>query len=464
MRLSIIVPVLNEAACIVAALAVLEPLRRRGHEVIVVDGGSTDGTPTLARGGADQVLAAPRGRASQMNAGARSASGEVFLFLHADTLLPAAADRAIEDGLAASGRDHVWGRFDVRIDGASPLLPVVAWCMNLRSRASGIATGDQAMFVRREAFARVGGFPPLALMEDVAMSADLKRLSPPLCLREIVITSGRRWERRGALRTIVLMGWLRLRFFFGAAPSRLARSYGSYRGDRGYHDALATGGSTRVAVFAKAPIPGEVKTRLIPALGEQGAAALHRALVTRAIETAVAAGIGPVQLWCAPDAGHPFFTECGRRRGVTLMHQGEGDLGARMRCAFEALLRESGRALLIGSDIPAMTPDYLRAADAALAEGYDAVLGPAEDGGYVLIGLTRVDAGLFENMRWSASDVLAVTRARIARLGWRHRELPTLWDVDRPEDLQRERVRECFDSAAMASPGRAPAGGCPPGA
>lgn len=232
MRLSIILPVLNESACIGAALAALAPLRRRGHEVIVVDGGSTDGTPELARNDADQVLAAPRGRASQMNAGARAASGAVFLFLHADSFLPPGADHAVEAGLAGSTNVRVWGRFDVRIDGASRLLPVIAWFMNLRSRASGIATGDQAMFVRRDAFARVGGFPPLALMEDIALSARLKRLSPPLCLRQRVVTSGRRWERRGVLRTMVLMGWLRLRFFFGAAPSRLARSYRGYDGDR----------------------------------------------------------------------------------------------------------------------------------------------------------------------------------------------------------------------------------------
>ena len=228
MKLSIIVPVLNEAACIGGALAALDPLRRNGHEVIVVDGGSSDGTPELARNGAHRVLAAPRGRASQMNAAARAASGEVFLFLHADTLLPAGADRVIEAGLAATNR--AWGRFDVRIEGGSPVLPVVAWFMNLRSRASGIATGDQAMFVRRAAFARVGGFPPLALMEDVALSARLRRLSPPLCIRERVVTSGRRWERHGVLRTILLMWWLRFRFFLGAAPSRLARSY--RHGDR----------------------------------------------------------------------------------------------------------------------------------------------------------------------------------------------------------------------------------------
>jgi len=220
---------------------------------------------------------------------------------------------------------------------------------------------------------------------------------------------------------------------------------------------MATGLSagSRVAVFAKAPIPGQVKTRLIPALGEQGAAALHRALVVHALETAVGAGIGPVQLWCAPDARHPFFAECGRRYGVTLIAQGEGDLGARMQRAFEKLLGEAGRALLVGSDIPRMTPDYLRAADAALAQGQDAVLGPAEDGGYVLIGLRRVGAGFFEHIRWSASDVLAVTRSRIAGLGWRHLELPALWDVDRPEDLTREGVREVLDAIPMA-PGNSP--------
>jgi rSAM/selenodomain-associated transferase 1 len=213
--------------------------------------------------------------------------------------------------------------------------------------------------------------------------------------------------------------------------------------------ATGTSAGSRIAVFAKAPTPGEVKTRLVPALGEHGAAALHRALVMHAVETAVGAGTGPVELWCAPDADHPFFAECSRRYGVTLVRQCEGDLGARMQHAFEKLLGGAARALLVGSDIPPMTPEYLRAADAALAQGHDAVLGPAEDGGYALIGLSRVGAGLFENIRWSASDVLAVTRSRLAGLGWRHLELPTLWDVDRPEDLQRERVREIIASDRM---------------
>lgn len=223
MRLSIIVPALDEAAGIAATLERLRPLRAVGHEVLVVDGGSADATAAVAAPLADRVLQAPRGRASQMNAGAAAASGDVLVFLHADTRLPAGADRLILDGLAARGR--LWGRFDVRIEGTHPLLGVVAWLMNRRSRWTGIATGDQAMFARRDAFAAVGGFPPLALMEDVALSARLKRLGRPLCIRARVVTLGRRWERHGVLRTILLMWWLRLRYFLGASPERLAQAY-----------------------------------------------------------------------------------------------------------------------------------------------------------------------------------------------------------------------------------------------
>ena len=227
MKISIIVPVLNEADGITTALAGLAPLRDRGHEVIVVDGGSSDNTRELART-ADLVISAPRGRSSQMNAGAAIARGQVLLFLHADTRLPQDADARILQGLAASGR--AWGRFDVRIEGASLCLPAIAFFMNLRSSATGIATGDQAIFVRREAFEDAGRFPPFELMEDIALSRSLKRISRPLCLADKAVTSGRRWERRGVLRTVLLMAWLRLAFFLGAAPAKLARLYDGKRG------------------------------------------------------------------------------------------------------------------------------------------------------------------------------------------------------------------------------------------
>jgi rSAM/selenodomain-associated transferase 2 len=223
-KLSIVMPVLDEAANIGAVLAALAPLRSRGVEVIVADGGSRDGTPDLARPFADCVIAAERGRATQMNAGAAAAHGDILLFLHADTRLPDNADRLMLDELARSGR--VWGRFDVRIDGGG-LLRLVSLAMNWRSRLTGIATGDQAMFVTRAAFEVAGGFPAIALMEDVALSALLKRISPPLCLRERVIASPRRFRRHGALRIIVLMWRLRLGFYFGADPAKLAQAYGA---------------------------------------------------------------------------------------------------------------------------------------------------------------------------------------------------------------------------------------------
>ncbi|MGZ5079984.1 MAG: TIGR04283 family arsenosugar biosynthesis glycosyltransferase [Usitatibacter sp.] len=220
--LSIIVPVLDEASSIEATLAAVQPWRARGIEVVVVDGGSRDATRDLARPLADRVIDAPRGRASQMNAGARAAAGGVLLFVHADTILPGAAADLVQR-MDASGRE--WGRFDVAIAGADPLLRFVARLMNARSRLTGIATGDQAMFVRRAAFEAVGGFPEIPLMEDVALSKKLRRRSAPLCLRERVLTSGRRWDRHGALRTILLMWRLRLAYALGADPHRLARRY-----------------------------------------------------------------------------------------------------------------------------------------------------------------------------------------------------------------------------------------------
>jgi rSAM/selenodomain-associated transferase 2 len=221
-RLAVIIPTLNEAAQIRAALESLAPLRARGHQVIVVDGGSDDGTAELAAPACDLVLPAPRGRAAQLNAGARAAQAEALLFLHADTRLP---ERADEHVLRALG-EASWGRFDVRIESRHRLLKIVGCAMNLRSRLTGIATGDQAMFVRRDAFP---GFAEIALMEDIAFSRVMKARGRPACLRERVSTSARRWEARGVLRTILLMWRLRLLYALGVAPQRLARDYADQR-------------------------------------------------------------------------------------------------------------------------------------------------------------------------------------------------------------------------------------------
>ncbi len=226
MRLAIIIPVLNEADSIAATLARLQPLRSRGAVVIVVDGGSHDDTPARAAGLADGFVAAARGRALQMNAGARSeaaAAADVLLFLHADTRLPDDADRIVLRALSNS--DRCWGRFDVTLDAAGWPLRVVETMMNLRSRATGIATGDQAIFIERSSFVALEGFAPIALMEDIDFCRRARRLSPPLALRDRVLTSARRWQRHGVWRTVLLMWRLRLAFFLGADPAQLARRY-----------------------------------------------------------------------------------------------------------------------------------------------------------------------------------------------------------------------------------------------
>lgn len=199
--------------------------------------------------------------------------------------------------------------------------------------------------------------------------------------------------------------------------------------------AARRGDAAQVAVFAKAPVPGEVKTRLIPLLGAADAAELHAALVRRTLATARNAGVGPVSLWCMPDAGHPFFAACAAQYGATLHVQRGGHLGERMARALAQLLAD-GPALLVGSDCPALAAGDLRAAASSLST-HDAVFQPAEDGGYVLVGLSRPLPGLFEGIRWGESGVMRETRSRLRAAGARWREMPVRWDVDRPEDYRR---------------------------
>jgi rSAM/selenodomain-associated transferase 2 len=225
--MSVIVPALNESDGIVDTLQALQDMRGRGIEVIVADGGSTDNTAVVCAPLADRVIIAATGRARQMQAGATQARGSVLWFLHADSLAPGDADRSIATALG-SGERH-WGRFDVRLPHAGLSLRVVAALMNLRSRLTGIATGDQGIFVTRELFERVDGYPQIPLMEDIALSRRLKCHSRPACLHEKLATSARRWQTCGILRTILVMWSLRLAYFLGASPARLARFYKPHR-------------------------------------------------------------------------------------------------------------------------------------------------------------------------------------------------------------------------------------------
>ncbi len=221
-RISVIIPARNEAPVIGRTLRALQPVRGVG-EIIVVDGGSEDGTAVVARPLCDRLIASPAGRAVQMNAGAAAATGDILWFVHADTLAPPAALGEIVQAFGTT--PCLWGRFDVRLSGRHPLLRLVERLMNLRSHLSGIATGDQGIFVRRGVFEEIGGFPVQPLMEDIALSRRLRRLSPPARIRTPLLTSSRRWETCGVLRTILLMWYLRAAYALGASPARLARLY-----------------------------------------------------------------------------------------------------------------------------------------------------------------------------------------------------------------------------------------------
>jgi rSAM/selenodomain-associated transferase 2/rSAM/selenodomain-associated transferase 1 len=428
-RLRIVIPVLDEGEGLSATLLALAPLRARGAEVVVADGGSTDATWAIACAHADRVLAAPRGRASQMNAGAADCAADALMFLHADTRLPPDADVLVAQALA---QGHAWGRFDVRIAGAHPLLRVVETLMNLRSRLTGIATGDQALFVRADAFRAAGGFAGIPLMEDVEICKRLKQQGPPACLRARVTTSARRWEKAGVLRTIALMWWLRLRWFLGADPAALARAYG--------YAPRPAPARAAVAVLAKAPVAGYAKTRLAPALGARAAARAQRRFTRAAVAAALQARLGPVRLWCAPDAAHRFFRVLARQDFIELHAQGEGDLGDRLARAMHQHFESTPTLplLLIGTDCPLLGPGHLQRAAAALAS-HDAVLIPAEDGGYVLLGLARPLPQAFERIPWSTDAVAAQTQERLAASGARVQVLPALWDVDEPADALRLR-------------------------
>lgn len=224
MKLSLIVPVLNEAESIPSLLSQLAPLRHAGHEIILADGGSSDGTVRVAQPYIDTLTRSDQGRAAQMNAGAARATGDMLWFVHADTRFPITVglQRHVVEILSHPAR---WGRFRVRLDHPGPIFRLIERMMNWRSCVTGIATGDQGIFVDRTLFERVGGYPRQPLMEDIELSRRLRRESRPVCLKSVLLTSARRWQRYGVARTILLMWRLRLAYFFGVPAERLQRHY-----------------------------------------------------------------------------------------------------------------------------------------------------------------------------------------------------------------------------------------------
>lgn len=430
--LSIVIPVRNEAGIIREQLQRLQGLRAAGHELIVVDGGSSDATLALCQGLADRCEASAAGRSRQMNAGAALAGGEMLLFLHADTELPADAAEQLSNAVETQGRR--WGWFDTRLSGSRLVFRLVAGLMNRRARLTSVCTGDQALFVDRALFRELGGFPDIPLMEDIALSKSLRSTGRPARPAATVTASSRRWQEKGLVATIVLMWWLRFLYFIGVQPARLLQLY--YPQFSQVEPALEFP-RARIAVFAREPRLGQVKSRLAVGSGEAAALAVYRAMLRRVGALLVEARLAEWELWVSSNKSHEDFLSICNAKNI---YQQEGqDLGAKMDHAIvQTLGREATDAvLLIGTDCPALTKDYLRGALAALDEGVEVVLGPAEDGGYVLIGARQPIPALFRDMPWGSDQVLAETRRRLEQGGLRYRVLETLWDVDRPEDLAR---------------------------
>lgn len=434
---SIVIPVYNEnpnqhddsfRVRIQSLLALLRP----GDELVLVDGGSIDfswpSIQALTSHPQISAIQSEKGRALQMNAGAAKAHGDVLLFLHADTGLGMEAWQEFLQKLDEHNNVALWGRFDVRISGASKWLPMVAWFMNQRSRLSKIGTGDQGLFLGRELFERVGGFPEQPLMEDIELCKRLKRIAPRqfVAIRKLLVTSGRRWDVHGAWKTIVLMWRFRYQYWRGVSAQALARQYADTREKR----------TLTVAVFAKYPQAGRVKTRLEPLLGAQQCAAFARYLLLSTLDKLH--GVNVV-LWTdgGTDTEWDALLQMRKFPGPVPRHvQPAGHLGLRMECAVQTHLKASNVVVLLGPDAVQFSNTDLQQLEGAV-QTHSMAFVPALDGGYVALACTRCVPAVFsESIRWGTASVAEQTKAALHTQG-----VPAQWfkaqmDIDEPEDLK----------------------------
>ncbi|MBT3529875.1 MAG: DUF2064 domain-containing protein [Gammaproteobacteria bacterium] len=426
-KISFILPVLNEKRLVGPQLERLQVYRSAGHEVLLIDGGSSDGSPSGLAGLVDYVDIAPPGRSSQMNRGAELASGDILLFLHIDTILPESADTLIRDAC----KQAEWGWFDVELADDGWPYRLISWMMNRRSRITAVCTGDQALFVKRGLFLDVGGFPALPLMEDVAISKLLRGRSAAMAISSPVRTSARRWRENGLISTVMQMWLLRLRYFLGSSPESLSAMY--------YPPKRCKFPQSRIAIFAREPVLGAVKTRLAADIGDDTALGLYKRMATRIVTCCRSSALAKVELWVSSNVDNKYFLSVCNKRDI--YSQCDGGLGAKMSFTVAEVLERNGaeNLILIGTDCPAMDYKYLEDALFQLNQAKDGVarvvLGPAEDGGYVLIGLNRSIPGIFQNISWGSSGVLEETLAYIRSEGIDYCLLPPLRDIDTLEDL-----------------------------
>jgi len=425
-KISFIIPTLNEAEHISSTLDQLQALRKRGHEVILSDGGSHDETLSLSKDKVDHHINAAPGRACQMNDGAKVASGELFCFLHADTNTPENIDELILEGLSKTNSNH-WGFFKIKLSGCNWQFRIIEWLINKRSCLTHVATGDQAIFIDKQSFNNLNGFSNIPLMEDIEISKRLRKISCPVCIiKTPLITSSRRWEKHGIISTVLLMWQLRLRYFFGASPSDLIKTYKP-------HNPINNQIKQQLIIFIKAPVPGYCKTRLTPYLSPEEASEFYKTLVTNCFNNIKTINNTDISIFTYPDINNPFIKSLSHKYATTCHIQSGENLGERMFNALDKSLQTYDRCVLIGTDCPVLDQSYLEQAFKALYQ-HDMVLGPANDGGYVLIGASKTEASLFNNINWGTDSVLKQSLHNANKAAYKTHLLDTLWDVDTPED------------------------------
>ncbi|TVP58868.1 MAG: DUF2064 domain-containing protein [Gemmatimonadales bacterium] len=429
--LHVVIPTLNEATFLPDLLGDLSELISPSR-VIVVDGGSGDGTPELAESAGVRVLHSRPGRALQLNRGAWAADGDWLLFLHADSRLPAPARSALEQWLASPPRSETATfRFAVRERRWYGRILEVGQAA--RERISGLAYGDQGLLVSRRRFEAVGGYPQLPLMEDVEMIRRLRRHSGVARIDADLPTSLRRYDRAGPIRGWVRNALLMTLYLAGLPPRRLARFYPDGNGERGDATSRRT-----LLIFAKAPRPGTVKTRLARDIGTAEATRLYRSM-GRSVVDGLRNGPWRTVVCFSPDEARPEMEDWLGTEGLEWLPQAGGDLGARMHAAIReafAMPQRPAGVCVVGTDTPDLGPDEVHDAFRRLEGGQDVVIGPAEDGGYYLIGVRAPRAELFRGIDWSTERVLAQTGDRIRTQGLRTSELDVLNDIDELADLR----------------------------
>ncbi|MCW9046893.1 MAG: TIGR04283 family arsenosugar biosynthesis glycosyltransferase [Gammaproteobacteria bacterium] len=427
-KISFIIPTLNEAEHISLTLDRLQVSRQRGHEVILSDGASHDNTLLLSKDKIDDHINSTPGRAVQMNAGAKIASGDILCFLHADTKTPENIDELILESLTARNKQSFhWGFFNIKLSGRDWPFRIIEWLINKRSCLSHVATGDQAIFIDKHSFKKINGFSNIPLMEDIEISKRLRKTSRPVCIKKSpLITSSRRWEKHGITSTVLLMWQLRLRYFLGASPATLAKTYKP-------HKQITSPNKQQLIVFIKAPIPGFCKTRLTPYLSPEEASDFYESLVKNCFNKITAIKNTDISIYTYPDINHPFIKKISQQYSTTCHLQSGENLGERMFNALNESLKTYDKSILIGTDCPLLDQSYLEQAFKALEQD-DIVLGPADDGGYVLVGASKIEAQLFNNINWGTDSVLKQSLHNANKAAYKTHLLDTLWDVDTPQD------------------------------